>query len=455
MRPADLLRRTSFRLVVGVALLTLSVLIVASAIGYHLMRGQLTQRQDARITEIFSALQRTSLAKDEQDLVEAVTTRIASSPDRSSVYLLKNAEGLVLAANVPDGWVKPGWSVEEATRLGVNTDYPYRVFSGPVADYTLMVGLTNADIDDLAEIVLAAFGWSSLFALIVAVAAGTVIARRIEARISLLDATLQRVAQGDLSARLPVTDRGDDLDQIARAINQAITRLGALVEAMRQVSADIAHDLRTPLNRLRIRLEEAATTSERGLAISGDLEAALAECDTINQTFSALLRIAEIEAGARREKFALVDLSALLDSMAEVYAEVAMDAGMTLTCASDGPANVDGDRDLLTQMLANLIENAIRHGLAGTAISCSVDVGAGGVVMTVVDTGPGIPVAERDKVLRRLYRLEDSRTTRGSGLGLSLVKAVADLHHATVTLSDTRDEPPLGLRIQVGFPRTS
>ena len=447
MRRADLWRRTSFRLALGIALFILVTLMLASAVGYGLMRQQLMVRQDARVTEIFTALEQVALQGDEQDLIESVATRITASPDRSTIYLLKDSRGAVLAANIPDVGVTPGWSTVDAETFAIPTDYPYRVHAETMGGHTLVVGLTNADLDDLAEIVLAAFGWSALFALMVAVGVGAAVAGRVQARLAQAEDVLARVARGDLAARLPVTRRGDDLDQISGAINQTVGRLAHLVDAMRQVSTDIAHDLRTPLNRLRILIETAAGNAARGQPVADDLTAAIAESDAIDGIFAALLRIAQIEGGARRERFAPVDLAAVLDALAEVYRDVAEDAGMTLACDLAGPAMIDGDRELLTQMFANLIENAIRHCPPGTAIRCDLVPAGGAVVASVTDTGPGIPAEARDLVLRRLYRLEQSRTTAGSGLGLSLVKAVADLHDATLTLDDGHP----GLRVSLTF----
>ena len=302
--------------------------------------------------------------------------------------------------------------------------------------YTIVVGLTDADLDDLAEISRSAFGWSALAVLLVVIGVGAWLAIRIQARITEVEAVLHRVAQGDLTARLTLSRAGSDLDQIASAINTAVARLSSLVEAMRQVSADIAHDLRTPLNRLRIRIETAAEADAKGLPVAADLAAAIAESDAISQTFSALLRIAQIEAGTSRQKFTTLDLSSVMQAVAEVYTEVAEDVGMTLTCQTSGLTTIDGDKELLTQAFANLIENALRHCQPGTLVACTVETTGTGARATIRDDGPGIPEAERDNVLRRLYRLEKSRTTEGSGLGLALVKAVADLHHAELTLAD-------------------
>ena len=401
------------------------------------------------MTEIFTAPQETSQSGDETDLIEAVSTRIKASPDRSTIYLLRAPDGKVLAASIPDIWFKPGWSTVEAASLHVATDYPYRIFAGSVSGYSIVVGLTDADLDDLVEISLGAFGWSGLGVLIAAIGVGALIAARIQARINTMEATLHRVALGDLTARLPVPTQGDDLDQIFSAINHALTRLSGLVEAMRQVSADIAHDLRWPLNRLRIRIEAAAEAEAKGLPVAADLAAALAESDAISGTFAALLRIAQIAARSARQKFAPVDVSAVMEAVAEVYAGVAEDAGTTLTCQACGSAVIEGDKDLVTQGFANLIENAQRHCPPGTAIICAVEPDGPVVRATVRYTGPGMPEAERENVLRRLYRLEKSRTTEGSGLGLALVKAVAEVRDAELALSDAAP----GLRVTLCFRR--
>lgn len=436
MRPAELWRHSSFRLALGVTLFILATLMLASGFGYGLLHAQLTSRQDARVTEIFAALEQTSLQGDEVDLIEAITTRINASPDQATVYLLRDASGKILAGNMQPTPLAIGWSTVAAQQIGVVTDYPYRVFAGKAGGYDLTVGLSNADLDDLQEIVLSAFGWAALIALVATVSFGAFLAMRVQRQLSEAEAAMTRVAQGDLTARLPVTGRGDDLDRISMAINASLARLGGLVEAMRQVSADVAHELRTPLNRLRIRIETAAEKAASGASVESELAAALTESETINQTFSALLRIAQIEGGARRDHFAPVDLAGIMANLAEIYVDVAEDAGIGLTCDLAGSAMIVGDKELLTQAFANLIENAIRHCPQGTQITCKVLAEQGRVVASVADTGPGIPQQERALVLRRLYRLEKSRTTQGSGLGLSLVKAVADLHGAQLDLEN-------------------
>ena len=452
MRLADLFRRTSFRLAMTMTVAIVAVLLLAGGIGFGLMHAQLTSRQDTRVTEMFRSLEQAMVAGDERDLIEIITSRIAASPEQSSIYLLKDRMGRVLAANIQGMDQPPGWSTVPAGLKGITDHYAYRVFTGTSGNYTLSVGLTNADLDDLGDILAGSLGWSALTVLIAALGVGSVLATRMDKRLARVDHTMNRVAHGDLAARIDLSGRGDDLDQIATTINAALARLERVVGAMRQVSADIARDLRTPLNRLRIRIEKASTLVEAGQPMADELAIALTEADQINETFSALLRIAQIESGSRKAGFRPLDLVKLLGDVVEIYRAVAEDAGQSLTAAANVAGRINGDPELLTQMFVNLIENAIRYCPAGTVITCAVTETAGNVRVCISDSGAGIPVAERENVQRRLYRLEKSRTTPGSGLGLSLVRAIADLHQASVTLRDTDAAQGKGLTVEVSFP---
>ncbi len=220
------------------------------------------------------------------------------------------------------------------------------------------------------------------------------------------------------------------------------------MEGLRQVGYDIAHDLRTPLNRIRIALEHAAGKAT-SLDLRSDLDEATVELDRASQTFDALLRIAQIEAGARRESFQLLDLADILRDVHEIYAEVAVDAGKTLLLGDIHTSPVNGDRELLLQLTVNLVENALTHTPSGTQIKLSCSPVGQGTKLVVADNGPGIPVEERERVFRRLYRMDKSRTTPGSGLGLSMVKAIAELHGAAVMLGDASP----GLAVSVEFLR--
>ncbi|MBL0901182.1 MAG: hypothetical protein IBJ17_21125, partial [Reyranella sp.] len=222
-----------------------------------------------------------------------------------------------------------------------------------------------------------------------------------------------------------------------------LARIQQLMDGLRQVSSDIAHDLRTPLGRLRQQLEEAreraTTTADYRVAT----EAAIEEADALLETFAALLRIAQVEAGAQRSAFAAFDLSGLVKSLGETYEPVAEDSGHRLDVAADDGISFTGDRQLVAQLLTNLLENALRHTPVGTKISLRLQKQDGGFRLAVADDGPGIPATEHDKVFDRFYRLDRSRSTAGSGLGLAMVRAIAGLHGLSIRLEDANP----GLRV--------
>jgi signal transduction histidine kinase len=250
---------------------------------------------------------------------------------------------------------------------------------------------------------------------------------------------------GDFARRLPEAGTGDELDRLTATINAMLARIEALMAALRQVTNDVAHDLRGPLARLRQRLEGALAAPREPAADAATLEAALSELDQVLATFAAMLRIAQVEAGVRRGAFAPLDLSALVAAVAEAYAPVAEDQGAELVAEVAPGQRITGDAALLRQLLANLIENALAHGGAAVRIRVRLRPGP---VLEVADDGPGIPPEERAKVLRRFYRLDRSRGTPGTGLGLALVAAVAALHDARLSLGDAG--PGLRVTLDLG-----
>lgn len=368
------------------------------------------------------------------------------------IFRLSAQDGAVLAGNVlrMDAPVDdPFVSVDRISIDGELSDevFGYWVTELRLGPNTLLLGTGDHVISEVLE----ALGFSlavGFFALLaIGMLVGLWVGRLTERRIEAISTTLAAVADGSLSARVPVAPvSNDDLSRVASRINDTLEQLEAVIESQRQISNDIAHDMRTPLQRLRQRLERM---SGQNVIDPQDAESALAQTEELIATFNALLRIAEIEAGARRAHFRITDLVQIGENVRDVFDPSAEDGGYSLTLSAPGaPVSVFGDPDLLTQLLSNLVENALRHTPPGTKIELLVSESDTGPMLAVSDTGPGIAPEEREKIFRRFFRGDKSRTKAGNGLGLSLCHGVAGLHHAQISVLDNQP----GVRIEVRFP---
>lgn len=449
---SEILRSTPFRLTVILGASFFVALAVASLIAFGLIERELNQRMDRSITDTFKVISQSFGDSDLTDLTDAVRSHASATLDHDRIYALIDAGGAVLAGNVTRAPNATGWMTLSATELGLvakNDEGQYRVFLGEVGGTHLLIGTSFAETTDIARLTLTSVGWASAAILVLVLATGAIVAIRAQRRIDGIAETMSRIGHGELAARIPVGVRGDDIDMLARQVNVALDRLASLVEGMRQVSVNIAHDLKTPLNRLAITVEAAIEVELTGVSVAPLLEQAEVEIQQINSTFDALLRIAQIEAGARRARFVPVQLADVLDKIADVYSDVAEESEQSLSVSHDGDLPpIEGDSDLLIQLCANLVENSIRYSPAETQIQIRAMRSGDGILVTFDDDGPGIPIDERSKVFQRLYRIEQSRTRPGNGLGLSLVKAVAELHGAHIELSDNAP----GLRVSIWFP---
>lgn len=448
-----LYRSTPFRLMALLSIVFLVFLGLAGFIAFGLIRTELDARLQQQLEQTFSIIAQSYGENDLTDLVDLVASNAAANPALERIFLLRGPTGEVLGGNITRTPVATGWSVASAAQLGLTADDAmYRIYSGPVGDNTLFVGASFAETDAIGSIVLNSLGLAGVFFVILVIMAAILIATRGQRRMDRIANTMALIGRGELAARIPVQRNRDDLDDLSTQINHALERLAGLVEAMRQVSVDIAHDLKTPLNRLSFTVQNAIESEEAGQSVATLLQQAQDEARQINTTFEALLRIAQIESGARRARFKEVAVGPILQTLFEAYADVAEENGQTLTMDVEPLPDILGDKDLLTQLFANLIENAIRHCPPETTIAMSANKhGDHAFAVSVCDNGSGIPDAERDKVFQRLYRLDKSRSTPGHGLGLSLVKAIAELHGATVMLADNRP----GLCVRVKFPQTN
>jgi signal transduction histidine kinase len=359
-------------------------------------------------------------------------------------YLLQDPSGTVIAGNLPARAAAPGWvefaipSDLDPGEIDDDGEVDTLLARGEVLanGWFLLVGKNTDRFGDYEDQILRIAGASLGGVFVLAVLGGWAMSGSMLRRLGVISEASAEIMRGNLARRIALRGSGDEFDRLSANLNEMLERIQNLMEGMRQVSNDIAHDLRTPLARLRQGLEAARDKAESAADFRAAVETAIAETDEILGTFGALLRIAQIETGARRAEFTAVDLSGLTQGLLETYAPVADDHGQMLSGRIDPGITVRGDRALLTQMLANVIENAIRHTPAQTSIELKLAVTARGPVCLVRDDGPGIPAPERKKVFRRFYRLDASRSTTGNGLGLSLVAAVADLHRIAIELED-------------------
>lgn len=310
----------------------------------------------------------------------------------------------------------------------------------------LVIAADPEEVDEIRQAIfdatLSAFGAVTVLGILGGLALSFALLKRVEA----IRRTAEAIIAGDLSRRIPLHNSGDDLDRLSETLNRMLDRIRELMESLREVSAHIAHDLKTPLAHLRQRLEGARNQAEGARELA--LHEAISQTDEILVTFDALLRIAQIEAGTRRAGFASLDLSELFSTVADAFAPSAEELGRWIIKRIEPGLHTIGDRELLTQMLANLVENAIRYTPAQTAIKVELFHQKGCIFGSVSDDGPGVPAEERERIFRRFHRLPESRGIPGSGLGLSLVKAVADIHAVTLAAEDA--EP--GLRVTMRFP---
>ena len=330
-------------------------------------------------------------------------------------------------------------------RLRDNGDWMYLV--GQIGDEFLVVGTNLGRTEEFLEIILQAMGMVGLGAALVTLCVGVYFGWRSQRRMTRISRTLAAAADGDLNARTGVTRSRDDLDELSHQVDDTIQQLDVLIRQTRDFSANIAHDLKTPLARLRIRLEKALTTELDHGDSADEIGAALEKADEVISIFDAFLRIAKLESGTAQAKFEPVALGELLAEIHETYGPVVEHGGRALDLNVDGPATVHGDRVLLSQLLANLIENAIRYTPEGSKLVLFAKRNAIGLA----DDGPGIPSEEYENVIKPSYRLEKSRTQDGAGLGLALVKTIADVHDATLTLSDNPETAARGLVATIRF----
>jgi signal transduction histidine kinase len=377
---------------------------------------------------------------------------------QGSIYLLADESFAPVAGNLkewPAALKGDGeWAEFKSEPLIAKADGGpalFRARAEKLADgFHLLVGRDISDLGRFADEIYAALATAVLLIFILAAVASISITRRTVGRIESINATSRAIMKSGLGTRIPLHGTEDEWDHLAQNLNSMLERIEALMAEVKQVSDNVAHDLRTPLTRMRGRLEKASIEKSGRDHEQSLINETIADLDDVLRMFSSLTRISQVETTNKTSAFRAVDLAEIAAQVAELFDPAAENNGGRVEVVGDDPVPVTADRDLLFDAVANLVDNAVKHGRAGGRVIVSTDKKEREAVISVADEGPGIPATEFEQVFKRFYRLERSRRTPGNGLGLSLVAAVARLHGAQITLSD--NEP--GLKVALHFPQS-
>jgi signal transduction histidine kinase len=456
-----LLRTTAFQLTL--VYLLIFIVFAASLLGYFALntRRLITEQITTTVDTEISGLKEQYNLGGIRRLVIVVDLR--SRRPGSSLYLVTTATGEGLAGNVgslePGVLDHPGWLETNYRRLEAPEGNDHRALVQVVqlpGGFRLLVGRDLEERERLFGIIANAGQWSLALVIVLGLAGGFFVSRRVLARVEAMTDKAQTIMSGDLAGRLPVAGTGDELDRLADRLNAMLERIEALMQGLKEVSDNIAHDLKTPLTRLRNRCEQALRNSAGVAEYRAALESTIAESDDLIRTFDALLMIARAESGQARDNMTEFDAAEIARDVGELYEPLADEKGIALKVEAPLAAPVRGNRELVSQALANLVDNAIKYAgpngkLNGEPSEIVVKAGNDGerIALSVADNGPGIPEAERGSVVERFVRLEQSRSEPGSGLGLSLASAVARLHGGELKLEDNHP----GLRGIIALPR--
>ncbi|GAA4778563.1 ATP-binding protein [Stakelama sediminis] len=423
----------------------LATLLIGIAV-FYAAHVAFARQMDANIEQASSAITAELYDEGMRGVMDAVRGRESGGPDALG-YAVFASTGKRVAGALDTPMPPLGWHdiVFRDPREGPDRARARTV--GLPGGYRLTVAADKESLEQIDATILTIFGIAFIVVLCIGVAGALILGAYLRRRLARIETTAGAIAGGDLSRRMIVGPHDDEFDRVAASLNAMLDRIVGLIANLRQVTSDLAHDLRTPLMRLRNRLEalhEPAPDDQWAVRIDDAVDNA----DDVLRLFDAILRISELEEGSLRRNFGPVDLETLVTDIAESHEPLAEDAGKRLSVRIDAPARVEGDRELLAQALINLIENALRHTPEGSAIVIGIGHEGGRPAVYVADTGPGIPADQRDRVVQRFVRLETSRSTPGHGLGLSLVSAIAAAHRARLAL---RDRAP-GLEAVIFFP---
>ncbi len=452
-----LFRSSTFRLaVIYMLLFSLSVLVLLGFI-YWSTAGYMLRQTEATIeAEITGLAERYDLS-GLPGLSKVISERLSRQKSGNSLYLLTDPQFKPIIGNLRN-WpeVKPseqGWISFAISRPNDEPEQNKglaRMFllSG---DFHLLVGRDVHDLEEIQNLIREALFWGMLITIVLALAGGVMMSRTMMHRIEVINSTCHQIMDGDLAQRIPRTGGDDDFDRLVDILNRMLDQIEELMLGVKQVTNNIAHDLRTPLTRMRRRLDMLRQKENPVERHEELLDQAIGEADGLLTTFKALLRISEVESGGRRGNFKDVDMTALLQDLMELYAPLSEEKGQSFLAEVGSSKPIVGDRDLLFQALANILDNAIKYTPSAGKIQLSMHDQPNQLQIAITDSGPGIPPEAREKVFERFFRLEESRSSPGNGLGLSLVAAIIKLHHGQIVLNDNQP----GLKLTISLPRSS
>src|SRR5687767_7035452 len=447
MQLPRLFRTSVFRLTLAyMALFALSVGAL-SAFVYWATLGYLETQTNAIIesetTGLYEQYERNGLG----GLRDVIEERLARDDEERAYYLLANPIGQRLAGNVPF-WprgLNDDCTAHWADFVQPDSTTPVRAMLLCVGPrFRLLVGRDIRELVAIRQVLRRAAFYGITLTLALALAGGVLIAVSAERRLAGINRTTRQIMSGDLSRRAPLKGSDDEHDELAQNINAMLDQIEHLLEGMRHVGDSVAHDLRGPITRLRNRLETVAAAEQPN---RDDLADCVVQLDQVLATFNALLRIARVESGAFRSAFTTVDLQPIVRDVCELYQAAAEDQHITLEADTKGPVEVFGDRELLAQVLTNLVDNAVKYTPAGGVVRVALERAGDTARLRIADSGPGIAAADRGRVLQRFTRLDRARSQPGNGLGLALVNAVTLQHHGRLTLGD--NEPGLVVTVEL------
>ena len=427
----------------GLSALTLLGFIYVTTVGF------IDRQINATITAEINGLSESYREHGLSGLVEVIEERIAADRTGDSIYLLTDSDYQPVTGNLPrwpsDVERQGRWASfdippkEDQKDQGGAAPGSVRAMSFLLSEgYHLLVGRNLRERQNFENLIEQSLIWSVIITIALAVLGGVIMSRDMRRRLDSINATTMRIMRGALHERIPVIGTDDEFDRLSINLNNMLQQIDRLMLAMREVSDNVAHDLRSPLTRLKSRLEITLLTQKSPEQYRQAIEHAVQETDHILTTFNALLSIAQAEGGAARGEMEVVDLATLCADVGELYEPLAEAKQLALHTALASSAPIKGNRHLLFQAITNLVDNAIKYSTPGGEVVLSVAVTGDIVEVVVADRGPGIPEADRERVLQRFVRLEQSRTTPGNGLGLSLVTAVMTLHDGTLELGDNQ-----------------